>query len=146
MKLFHITFQGGKENKQRKFSEIYREQFCTGPEGEFKERTWKMLELIEHLEQNVEGPTQWVTTSHASLLLRDRDYEELRKVRNVEGAFTLSIDTFNRAAHYEISYYLPKSAHPWHALVGSTDDVRTAGQMVAGALLKAPELARLLKE
>lgn len=139
MKLTHITFQGGRDSIEQKFSESYREQFTTHGSAEYTECTLKMLKLIEHLEQEVDAPPQWVCTSHADLVLRNRDFEGYGEAADTEGAVTLFISTHNWDGHYEIRRYLPKSEHPWQYLVGTTDDIKTAGQMVVEALKKAPQ-------
>jgi hypothetical protein len=139
MKLTHITFQGGVDDGQRKFSEYYKEHFTTGGSAEFNEHGVKMLELIRYLEQEVNAPPQWVCTSHADIVLHNRDSVDYSEAVDAEDVVTLSISTHTWDGRYEIKCYLPKSEHPWQFLAGTTEDVEIAAQMVVDALKKAPQ-------
>ena len=87
-----------------------------------------MAELIEHLEDNISAPDVWAFTSHADLVLNDKDtYQTL----------LVTINALPRLAGpegYEITYYVEP---PWLCVTGYTNNVITAGEMIIEALGKA---------
>ncbi len=87
-----------------------------------------MAELVEHLENAAGDPDVYAFTSHADLVLNDKD-----TCRSV----LVTINACERNAGpsgYEITYYVEP---PWLCVTGYTESVEAAGEMIVEALTKA---------
>lgn len=87
-----------------------------------------MAKIVEHLEDAVVGPDVFAFTSHADLVLNDKD-----TWRSV----LVTINACKRNAGpsgYEITYYVEP---PWLCVTGYTESVEAAGKMIVEALTKA---------
>jgi len=93
------------------------------------------IKLIRHLEQNVDGPPQWVTVSESRgcFYITEEDTYEPCNAR---------VEIYQIAEFYEIRYRMPDDLAPWRGVfgtwvLGETTDVEEAGRMVVIALERA---------
>lgn len=130
MRLRFVTAQSAGLDPAQSFSQNYSTSVgdCLAPS--WSEPVEKVRRLFLHLEQNVEGPSQWVTISHLIYFyLSDTDDWRPERAR---------VFVHPTSQGYEIKYRSRRELDYWEsftALLGR-DEVE-AGQLIREALNKA---------
>ncbi|WP_422931956.1 hypothetical protein [Singulisphaera sp. PoT] len=121
-------------------ADFYTEAAANFPEGSAGVPiAGRMLELVEHLRDNVEGPQVWGLTGHLGLSLLGEDRADSPSLVLIQMRDTNDTRIpFGDPAgwSYVISYTMADEGAPWPQarVVGETFDVAEAGRRIVTAL------------
>ncbi len=123
MKLMRINGQSQKDLRQ--FYDL-----SDGWGGDWRIPISAMLELVIYLEEKVDFPPQWVSTSHENLIFASQDDYP----KGLVSVHPLGKDHGGPAkARFEIHH---PAETPWSHTIGYAKDVEQAWQMIAAKLLE----------
>lgn len=126
MEIRRVAFQHGP-NETQTFREAYKEHWV---DERVIGDVWykigvRMVDLLTLLE-TINGPAMWACTSHADVVLFDKDYQ-----LHSTSVSRVSISTLDA---FEVSVAVSADFSPWQRVVGRTRDVAEAAQMVLAAV------------
>lgn len=85
MQLRAISYQWGKGRENEKFSDVYESVMAEyGHSAGFKKTFASMMLLLRYLEENIDAPPHWISTSHLDCRFYENDRVEYKLNEAVE--------------------------------------------------------------